>query len=214
MTTNADVDNPVDNSAEPHADGQTAAQNAPRRITTDVDQERLARASALRASGDPEAARPLLIALAAEFPDDANAQYQAGWVHDRLGLEHAALPYYQRALQLQADLSEEDRRGLHLALGSTLRNVGQIDESLAVLRSSVAAHPDDLALPCFVALSQHSAGQHAEALATLLDIALRLAAATPDAPASAPLLRYTRALRSYEQELLDEAAASAAAPQP
>lgn len=213
MPTNSDVDNPVDNAENPHADGPTAIPAA-RRITTDHDCERLTAAVALRANGDPDAARPLLIALAAEFPDDANAQYQAGWVHDRLGLEHDALPYYQRALQLQTDLSAEDREGLHLALGSTLRNVGQLDASLAVLRSSVLSRPEDLALPCFVALTQHSAGQHAAALATLLDVALRLAAATPDAPASAPLLRYTRALRSYEQELRDEAAASAVAPQP
>lgn len=194
---------------------QAASSSARGQVRTTVDDhERLAAAVALRAGGAAEAARPLLIALAAEFPDDAAVQYQAGWVHDYLGLEAEALPYYQRALALQADLSADERQGLHLALGSTLRNVGQLDASLDVLRQSVTAWPDDLALPCFLALTQHSAGQHARALATLLDVALRLATATPDAPASAPLRRYTRALRSYEEELLTEADAAGTSAQP
>jgi len=63
---------------------------------TDRD-TRLQQAVSLREAGDAETARPLLVALAAEYPDDADIQYQAGWVHDRLGLEAEAIPYYESA---------------------------------------------------------------------------------------------------------------------
>ena len=78
---------------------------------------RLAEAVSLRENGLPEQARPLLVALAVEYPDDAEVQYQAAWVHDYLGLEDDAVPYYERALAL--GLPEPEREGLILGLGST-----------------------------------------------------------------------------------------------
>ena len=50
-------------------------------------------------------------------------QYQAGWVHDYLGLEAEAAPFYERAVAL--GLAEPDLEGLVLSLGSTYRNVGR-----------------------------------------------------------------------------------------
>ena len=97
--------------------------------------ERLAAAVALRQAGRAEEARPLLMALAAEAPDDARVQYQAGWVHDLLGLEAGAVPYYERALAL--GLSEEERPGLLLSLGSTYRNVGRHTDAVATLERGV-----------------------------------------------------------------------------
>ena len=67
---------------------------------------RLAEAVALRADGRAADARPLLIALAVEFPNDAEVQYQAAWVHDYLGLEAEAVPHYERALALDPDFAD------------------------------------------------------------------------------------------------------------
>lgn len=71
---------------------------------------RLAEAVALREKGEREEARERLVALAAEYPDDAEIAYQTAWAHDVLGLEAAAVPYYERALA-GSGLDAEDRRG-------------------------------------------------------------------------------------------------------
>jgi tetratricopeptide (TPR) repeat protein len=84
--------------------------------------ERLAAAVRLREAGELEPARKALLQLAAEHPDDAVVQYQTAWAHDAHGLEAAAVPFYELALELGLD--GEDLRGALLGLGSTLRTLG------------------------------------------------------------------------------------------
>ena len=154
---------------------------------------RLAEAVALRAGGHAEAARPLLISLAAEYPDDAEVQYQTAWVHEYLGLEAEAVPYYERALAL--GLPEPELEGLVLGLGSTYRNVGQIADSLALLERGVVDYPANDAMRCFLALARLANDEPAEALALAFDVIL-------DTSASPAIDRYRRALASYRDELL------------
>lgn len=146
----------------------------------------------LRESGDTEAAREVLAALAAEYPDDAEAQYQTAWVHDYLGLEAEAVPYYERTLTL--GLPEPEQEGLTLGLGSTYRNVGRIADSIALLEHGVATYPDNHAMRCFLALSRCSNGEAREALALAFDVIL-------DTGSSPSIDRYRRALLSYRDEL-------------
>ena len=153
---------------------------------------RLAEAVAMRESGQAEQARPLLIALAVEFPDDAEVQYQTAWVHDYLGLEAEAVPYYERALTL--GLPEPELEGLVLGLGSTYRNVGRISDSLALLERGVRDYPANHAMRCFLALARLSNGEGNEALALTFDVIL----ATSNDPS---IDRYRRALTSYRDEL-------------
>jgi predicted Zn-dependent protease len=155
---------------------------------------RLAEAVAMRESGQAKQARPLLIALAAEFPDDAEVQYQAAWVHDYLGLEEDAVPYYERALEL--GLPEPELEGLVLGLGSTYRNVGRISDSLTLLERGVREYPANHAMRCFLALARLSNGEGNEALALTFDVIL----ATSNDPS---IDRYRRALSSYRDELRD-----------
>lgn len=72
--------------------------------------ELLAEAVQLREQGHPEQARERLLALTASFPDAVDVAYQTAWVHDVLGLEAEAVPYYERSLQGDG-LTDEDRRG-------------------------------------------------------------------------------------------------------
>jgi tetratricopeptide (TPR) repeat protein len=155
---------------------------------------RLTEAVGMRESGQAEQARPLLIALAAEFPDDAEVQYQAAWVHDYLGQEEEAVPYYERALTL--GLPEPELEGLVLGLGSTYRNVGRISDSLALLERGVREYPANHAMRCFLALSRLSHGEGNEALALTFDVIL----ATSNDPS---IDRYRRALSSYRDGLRD-----------
>jgi len=153
---------------------------------------RLAEAVALREGGQAEQAQPLLVALAAEYPDDAEVQYQAAWVHDYLGLEDDAVPYYERALAL--GLPEPEMEGLVLGLGSTYRNVGRINDSLALLERGVRDYPNNYAMRCFLALTRLSNGDGQEALALAFDVILTTSV-------DASIERYRRALSSYRDEL-------------
>ena len=123
----------------------------------------------------------------------ADEEAAAAYALDREGREAEAAERYDAAFRLGGPSS--DRAGFLLGYGSTLRNVGRLDESLAVLRAATAEFPDDQALRCFLALTLHDVGRHGEALVTLLDVALALRAGSPS------LGRYARALGAYRDEL-------------
>ncbi len=56
--------------------------------------EDLTHAIRLREQGRAEEARAILLEHAAERPDDPQGQYQCAWVHDSLGREREAVPFY------------------------------------------------------------------------------------------------------------------------
>ncbi len=153
---------------------------------------RLAQAIVLRQSGRADEARPLLVALAGECPDDPAVQYQTGWVHDLLGMEAEAVPFYERAMT--RGLPEPELEGLVLSLGSTYRNVGRLDDAVALLQRGVRDYPGNEAMRCFLALAQLSAGNSREALALTLDVILATSR-------SGDVERYRRALGEYRDEL-------------
>lgn len=154
---------------------------------------RLAEAVALRGAGEQETARQLLLALAAEFPDDAEIAYQTAWAHDVLGLEAEAVPFYEHALAGDG-LSEPDRRGALLGYGSTLRGLGRYPEAVDVFRRGIAEFPDHNALRTFLAMALYNVGQHHEAMSTLLEL---LATTSSDAE----IQGYRRAIKHYAQDL-------------
>jgi Flp pilus assembly protein TadD len=130
---------------------------------------------------------------AALQPDDARAQMAAAYACDRVGLEHDAVRYYERAWQL--GVPDADRPGFLVGFGSTLRNVGRADEAVALLAEAVRDHADHPALHAFLALALFSAGHPRAALAAMLGVALDVA--PPGAFGG-----YQRALAEYHQELL------------
>ncbi|MFE7467573.1 tetratricopeptide repeat protein [Streptomyces sp. NPDC057499] len=153
----------------------------------------LAAAVALRAEGRREEARQRLLALCAAFPDDAAVAYQTAWAHDVLGLEAEAVPFYERALA-GAGLTEEDRRGALLGLGSTYRVLGQYEKAVRTLREGVGQFPGDGALRTFLAMALFNTGAHHEAMRLLLEL---LASGSTD-----PSVReYHEAIAHYAQDL-------------
>jgi predicted Zn-dependent protease len=154
--------------------------------------ERLAEAIALYDAGHAAEALPLLVELADELPDDAVTQVHTAWTHDSLGFEAEAVAYYERALAL--GLPEPELQGLVLGLGSTYRNVGRLDESVALLRRGVRDYPDNAAMRCFLALALLSSGEPNDALATALDVVL-------DTCPSPSVERYRRSLSWYRDDL-------------
>lgn len=99
---------------------------------------------------------------------NARDQYETACAHDRKGDESAAIPCYEKALEL--GLSGDDRKLALLGLGSSLRNVGRHQDSVNVLFDAVAEYPDHLPLKVFLSLSLHTAGLHREATELLLSM--------------------------------------------
>ncbi|WP_420712221.1 tetratricopeptide repeat protein [Streptomyces sp. NRRL S-920] len=153
----------------------------------------LGEAVRLREAGRREEARERFVALSARFPQDAEVAYQTAWVHDTLGLEAEAVPYYERALA-GPGLSADDRRGALLGLGSTYRVLGRYEEAVATLGDAAAEFPDDCALKTFLAMALYNTGRTHDAM----EILLTLLAATSKDPGIAG---YRPAIEEYAKDL-------------
>jgi predicted Zn-dependent protease len=130
--------------------------------------------------------------------DDPQARalelYEVGSVHDSAGREAEAVGPYREALVL--GLPPETALAARIQLASTLRNLGELEESVAILREVVAEHPEHRAARMFLALALVSAGRGPEAVHELLDLLLT----NPGPPE-----QYQRSLRAYAQDLVDGA---------
>ena len=108
------------------------------------------------------ALRPIL----EQHPHNARVLYEMGGAYDTDGQESKALGFYERAME--AGLDGDLRRRCYLQHGSTLRNLGRIDDSLVIFARARDEFPDSVALGAFEALSLHAAGRASSALASLL----------------------------------------------
>ncbi len=138
-----------------------------------MTRERLAEAIQLREEGRArqdmtmlEEARTLLLDLAAAYPDDAEIIYQTAIVHDNLGLEREAVPFYTKALAL--GLTGPDLERAYLGLGSTYRSLGEYQQAEETLRRGVSAFPQNRALQIFLAITLYNRQQHKEAMELVL----------------------------------------------
>ncbi len=155
--------------------------------------EASARAARLREQRTEEACAELA-ELAARWPELAGVAYLTACAHDSLGLEAEAVPHYERALRLGSGLSEEDRHGAFLGLGSTYRVLGRYREAVTTLRRGLEEFPADAALRTFLAMALYNVGEPREAVRTLL---LVTAATSGDARVQ----EYRRAIGYYADHL-------------
>ena len=102
------------------------------------------------------------------------------------------MPLYEEALA--AGLREPHRHRAQLQLASSLRNVGRVDEAVAVIDDVAGRHPDSLGVAAFRALVHFDAGGPGRALGDLL-AAVAATSTDPD------VVRYRRALTAYAAEL-------------
>lgn len=133
--------------------------------------------------------------LVAERPaDDPVALFELAGAHDSIGHEEQAIDLYRQALAL--GLAGVRRRRAVIQLASSLRNVGQAEEGLALLRVERERGSDELddAVSAFLALLLVDTGLEREA------VGIALAALAPHLP------RYQRSLANYARELADESA--------
>ena len=107
-------------------------------------------------------------ALLAEHPDHPVLVYEVAGAYDTAGEEAKARQLYERALDLGLD-GDVLRRCL-CQYGSTLRWLGDYDESIAVLDRARAEFPDSDAVRVFRALTLNDAGRGDEATGELLTV--------------------------------------------
>lgn len=137
---------------------------------------------------DPAATLAAMRTLVNERPaDDASALYEWASVHDFLGLEAEAVPLYRAALQGALDAHRRSQTVIQLA--SSLRNVGEADEAIALLEGVPESDALHASARAFLALALHDVGRHADALRVALD------ALAPHLPA------YRRSILDYAAEL-------------
>ncbi|TQF12347.1 tetratricopeptide repeat protein [Myxococcus llanfairpwllgwyngyllgogerychwyrndrobwllllantysiliogogogochensis] len=133
-------------------------------------------------------------ALSAELPvGHPRALFERASAHDSLGQEALAAPLYRQALA--SGLSGGLRRQAVIQLASTLRNLGEVQESVALLTAERAAGSDELddAVSAFLALSLVDAGREREAVGLALGALAR------------HLPRYNRSLSNYAKALAGRA---------
>jgi hypothetical protein len=136
---------------------------------------------------DDDTVVSMIEALVAERPvGDPAALYELASAYDSAGREHEAEPLYRQALA--GDLDDTRRSQAVIQFASTLRNVGKIDEAVAILSEGSKRGPDPVtgdAATAFLALALIDLGREREAAIALLR------ALTPHLP------RYQRSMTYY-----------------
>ncbi|KAI7246725.1 hypothetical protein KC345_g12035 [Hortaea werneckii] len=150
-------------------------------------------AVALRASGQAEEAREILLQLLPGDRRNAVLHYQLAWTHDVLGLEREAVTYYEQSLVLGLS-DEEQKAGAMLGLGSTYRTLGQYSRSQRVLEQGVQEFPQRAEFKAFLAMTLHNLGAHSEAMELLLKL-------LADTSADTGIQSYSKAIKFYSDKL-------------
>lgn len=134
--------------------------------------------------------------LCTELPKgSAIAAFERASAFDSTGHSDMAIPLYREALA--GGLESIRRRRAVIQLASSLRNLGQISESVALLRAEREAGSDELddALSAFLALALADNGREREAVSVALTA---LAGHLP---------RYQRSVANYAADLAGQAQA-------
>ncbi len=155
-------------------------------------QDELARAIAYRQQQDHEKAQEAFSSLYERFPDNPLVNYHFACLHDSMGAEREAVPYYVKAIE--NGLTGEDRRGALLGLGSTYRTLGEYDKSAAILQQGIDAFPEAKEFVIFHAMTLYNLGKHHDAMHDLLNLLV-------DHTQDEGILRFQRAIRFYADDL-------------
>ena len=163
-------------------------------MTDDAWEKRIAELWAALDAHAPEDFVARVDALAAELPaGDAIGCFERASARDSTGQSDKAIPLYRAALA--AGLSGIRRRRATIQLASSLRTVGEVAESEALLRAELQQPSDELdgAVRAFLALALVEAGREREAVGVSLTALAKY------------LPRYNRSLARYAERLVAHA---------
>lgn len=154
--------------------------------------DNIAQAVDLRDQDRGEEARRMLIELQRENPLDPSVNLQCAWTHDKLGLEHEAVPFYEKAIEL--GLEADDLKNAMLGLGSTYRTIGRYEEARSTLARAVERFPEDRGLQVFLAMTSYNTGNKKEACRRILEMLV-------DTTNDYSISHYEQAIRTYARDL-------------
>ena len=97
-------------------------------MTNNLDDE-LDRIFAARDRNDMDPTIAALLPLYELHPDNPHVLYEVGGAYDTAGDESTAVGFYEQAMS--KGLAGDLRRRCYLQYGSSLRNLGRIDDSMA-----------------------------------------------------------------------------------
>jgi tetratricopeptide (TPR) repeat protein len=155
-------------------------------------QEKLASAVHLREIEKHQEARQLLLELHNEYPNDPQVNYQCAWIHDLLGLEREAIPFYEKAIR--AGLNGADLKSALLGMGSTYRCIGDYQKSIDTFQQALKLFPNAHEFNVFLAMAYYNIGEHDKAMELLLTSLVNTSN-------DEGVLRYQRAIRFYSDKL-------------
>jgi tetratricopeptide (TPR) repeat protein len=155
-------------------------------------QDQLASAISLREAQNHEEARQLLIQIHSKFPNDPQVNYQCAWIHDLLGLEREAIPFYEKAIQVGLD--GDDLKSALLGMGSTYRCIGEYQKSIDTFQHALDQFPDSHEFNVFLGMAYYNIGEYSKAMELLLNT-------LADTSKDEGILRYQRAIRFYSDKL-------------
>ncbi|WP_166984223.1 tetratricopeptide repeat protein [Paramicrobacterium fandaimingii] len=122
---------------------------------------------------------------------DGRAAFELAGMYDSVGFEAEAGAEYERALELGLDAARHAQ--LAVQYGSTLRNLGRLDEAIAVLQAAPTHESTGSAPRVVLALALHSAGRKDEALRVAIEAQI------------GTLPQYQRSMRNYAAALTESA---------
>ena len=154
------------------------------------------KARALRRADDLEASQNLLLELMEHRADHPLVLFEVGGSYDVMGEEEMAIPYYRRAIE--AGLDGNDLQECLICLGSTLRVVGEYEDSVNFLEQAVDEFPSRKSGRAFLALAHYSNGDVEQAVRELLSLLL-------ETTTDEDILAYADTLEYYKDNL-DETA--------
>lgn len=146
----------------------------------------------LRAAGQHQQAKQNLLQLVAKNPSDSIILYEIASVHDYLGEERNAIPFYVAAIE--HGLSGNDLRSAYLGLGSTYRTLGMYQQSKQTFLEALDKFPEATEIKVFLAMTLYNLSEHHAATASLLQI-------IADTTTHTETQKYTRAIQLYAQDL-------------
>jgi tetratricopeptide (TPR) repeat protein len=129
-------------------------------------------------------------------PDDAVAWFHYGGALDYTDHGAEAMVAYERVFALGVDhLDPDDRPRIHVQAGSTLRNLGRLDEARSLLEAGRSRFPEVRVLAAFLALVEVSAGRDRTAIDLLFEVILG------EGAGDGSVTWYRRALTYYAEEI-------------
>jgi len=154
-------------------------------------EEILEKTQELRLRDNLEEAYKTIIPYVELERDNPLVQFEMALIYDAMARETEAVPYYEHAISL--GLPSGLKSSALLCLGSSYRNIGQIEKAKDILSNAIEEFQDHIGLRCFYALAQNSSGEPKKAARTLMDAILLI---SPES-----VKPFQKGLNRYREEL-------------